>query len=512
MPLFISDEELRLLAGDTAAVAERADAAIRELRRQVDTVRAEAELASSQAEVNLADTSAAKESRIQEVEAKFTQCQAICNINQEKEQLEKHNLWLDEELKAKVKNLAELKKTNMDKEARMSARIAEAVFLEREISESSSSLRRSKERISELEQRLSYMEKVNVHAYYGLPQYYFWHLFFLIFWSPKDAAAANEQRLGAELSTVMKLAKLHKESSELWSKKAEELEGVIKALETHLTQVEDEYKEKLEKETLSRRDHEKEAANLKQKLEKCEFYLENIRKSNELSLIPLTSRLGSGGVSRSWPDDAKRDLPPSPPPPAFASDGSHPPLPPPALTSAGRSPAAFAGVLLRRRPPSLVLASTGPVARRLSPSCGAASRTPFPRRQLSIAAMDAERLQAEMVSPAARVLAMGIFEKMDVKNLQKILRRKNERGLTGQKLKIIANSTVKLENLKMNQLKIICGANNLKCPRTAKKADLIMILNNHRRFLEESSINKDRLLDGEEKNVSARMSDYFPTL
>ncbi|KAJ1280991.1 hypothetical protein BS78_04G274600 [Paspalum vaginatum] len=368
MPLFISDEELRLLGGDTAAVAERADAAIRELRRQVDTVRAEAdaaaiaaeqtcalleqryaslsaefdraqaeaaeltaaaerraaELASSQAEthqlriqaiakdgeverlkveiselhkskcqslelielrdaeikekdgiirsyydkiVNLADTSAAKESRIQEVEAKFTQCQATCNrVNQEKELLEKHNLWLDEELKAKVKNLAELRKTNMDEEARMSARIAE---LEREISESSSSLRRSKERISELEQRVGYMEKELC--------------------STKDAAAANEQRLGAELSTVMKLAELHKESSEEWSKKAGELEGVIKALETHLTQVEDEYKEKLEKETLSRRDLEKEAANLKQKLEKCEFDLENTRKSSELSLIPLTS-------------------------------------------------------------------------------------------------------------------------------------------------------------------------------------------------------------------------------
>lgn len=368
MPLFISDEELRLLGGDTAAVAERADAAIRELRRQVDTVRAEAdaaaiaaeqtcalleqryaslsaefdraqaeaseltstaerraaELASSQAEihqlhiqaiakdgeverlkvevselhkskcqslelieqrdaeikekdgiirsyydkiVNLADTSAAKEARIQEIEAKFTQCQATCSrISQEKELLEKHNLWLDEELKAKMKNLAELRKTNMDEEARMSARIAE---LEREISESSSSLRRSKERISELEQRVSNMEKELC--------------------STKDAAAANEQRLGAELSTVMKLAELHKESSEEWSKKAGELEGVIKALETHLTQVEDEYKEKLEKETLSRRDLEKEAANLKQKLEKCEFDLENTRKSNELSLIPLTS-------------------------------------------------------------------------------------------------------------------------------------------------------------------------------------------------------------------------------
>lgn len=368
MPLFISDEELRLLGGDTAAVAERADAAIRELRRQVDTVRAEAdaaaiaaeqtcalleqryaslsaefdrskaeaaeltasaerraaELASSQAEihqlriqaiakdgeverlkieiselhkskcqslelieqrdaeikekdgiiqsyynkiVNLAETSAGKEARIQEVEAKFTHCQAICNrMTQEKELLEKHNVWLDEELKAKVKNLAELRKTNMDEEARLSASIAE---LEREISESSSSLRRSKERISELEQRVSYMEKE--------------------LRSTKDTAAANEQRLGAELSTVKKLAELHQESSEEWSKKAGELEGVIKALETHLTQVEDEYKEKLEKETLSRRDLEKEAVNLKQKLEKCEFDLENTRKSTELSLVPLTS-------------------------------------------------------------------------------------------------------------------------------------------------------------------------------------------------------------------------------
>ncbi|XP_062222059.1 nuclear-pore anchor-like isoform X3 [Phragmites australis] len=368
MPLFMSDEELRLLGGDTAAVAERADAAVRELRRQVDTVRAEAdaaaiaaeqtcalleqryaslsaefdrsqaeaaelasaaerraaELASSQAEihqlriqaiakdgevgrlkveiselhksksqslelieqrdaeikekdgiiqsyydkiVNLADTSCGKEARIQEIEAKLTHSQATCNrITQEKELLEKHNLWLDEELKTKAKNLAELRKTNMDEEARMSAKIAE---LEREISGSSSSLRRSKERVSELEQRVSHMEKELC--------------------STKDAAAANEQRLGAELSTVMKLAELHKESSEEWSKKAGELEGVIKALETHLTQVEDEYKEKLEKETLSRRDIEKEAAGLKQKLEKCEFDLENTRKSSELSLIPLTS-------------------------------------------------------------------------------------------------------------------------------------------------------------------------------------------------------------------------------
>ncbi|KAM0835139.1 hypothetical protein ACQ4PT_063130 [Festuca glaucescens] len=368
MPLFMSDEELRLLGGDVAAVAERADAAIRELRNQVDTVRAEADaaaiaaeqtcalleqrftslsaeveryqaeaaeraaaserrdadLASSQAEIhqlriqaiakdgeverlkveiselhkskcqslelieqrdieirekdgviqsyhdkilNQADSSASKEARIQEAEAKLIHCQATCNrIAQEKELIEKHNLWLDEELKAKVKNLADLRKANMDEESRMSAKIAE---LESEISESASSLRRSKERVSELEQRVSKMEK---------------ELFFA-----KDASAANEQRLGAELSTVMKLAELHKESSDEWSKKAGELEGVIKALETHLTQVEDDYKEKLEKETLAKIDLENEVANLKQKIEKSEFDLENARKSGELSLVPLTS-------------------------------------------------------------------------------------------------------------------------------------------------------------------------------------------------------------------------------
>ncbi|KAG8072348.1 hypothetical protein GUJ93_ZPchr0006g42371 [Zizania palustris] len=366
MPLFMSEEELRLLGGDVAAVAERADAAIRELRQQVDTVRAEADaaaiaaeqtcalleqrfatlsaeadryqaeaselaaaserhaadLASSQADihqlriqaiakdgeierlkvqiselhkskcqslelieqrdaeirekdgiiqsyhdkiVNLADSSASKGAKIQEVEAKLTHCEATCNrIAQEKELLEKHNLWLDEELQAKVMNLAELRKSNMDDEARMSAKVSE---LEREIFGSSNSLRRSKERISELEQRVSYMEKELC--------------------STKDGASANEKRLNAELSTVMKLAELHKESSEEWSKKAGELEGVIKALEVHLAQVEDVYKEKLEKEIVARRDIEKETAYLKQKLEKCETDLENTRKSSELSFPPF---------------------------------------------------------------------------------------------------------------------------------------------------------------------------------------------------------------------------------
>lgn len=50
MPLFLSEEEFRLCSRDPSLVAERADAFIIELRRQLDTVRAEADAASISAE------------------------------------------------------------------------------------------------------------------------------------------------------------------------------------------------------------------------------------------------------------------------------------------------------------------------------------------------------------------------------------------------------------------------------------------------------------------------------
>lgn len=48
---------------------------------------------------------------------------------QEKELLEKHNSWLDEELKAKSNTLAEMRKSNMDSESKMSVRIADVSTL-----------------------------------------------------------------------------------------------------------------------------------------------------------------------------------------------------------------------------------------------------------------------------------------------------------------------------------------------------------------------------------------------
>ncbi|KAL6544651.1 hypothetical protein OROMI_023513 [Orobanche minor] len=164
-------------------------------------------------------------------------------VSQEKELLERHNTWLNEELTAKVDSLIQMRKTNGELEAEMCSKLVEAEY---KLKESSSSLILHKDRVRELEEKLAFMETELV--------------------STKDAAAAAEGCFSAEISTMTKLVDLYKESSEEWSKKAGELEGVIRALETHLNQVESEYKDKLEKEVSARNEAEKESADLKEKL------------------------------------------------------------------------------------------------------------------------------------------------------------------------------------------------------------------------------------------------------
>ncbi|KAL5746674.1 hypothetical protein ACOSP7_027820 [Xanthoceras sorbifolium] len=217
--------------------------------------------------VNLTDNAAQKEACRAETEAELARSQAACSrLLQEKELIERHNAWLNEELTAKVDSLVELRRKHADLEADMSAKLSD---VERQFSECSSSLNWNKERVRELETKLTSLQEE--------------------FCSSKDAAAANEERFSAELSTVNKLVELYKESSEEWSRKAGELEGVIKALEIHLNQVENDYKERLEKEESMRKQFEKENADLKEKLQKCEAEIESSRKSNELNLLPLSS-------------------------------------------------------------------------------------------------------------------------------------------------------------------------------------------------------------------------------
>ncbi|XP_010429808.1 PREDICTED: nuclear-pore anchor-like isoform X3 [Camelina sativa] len=222
--------------------------------------------------VKLTDSSSEKEARLAEANAELARSQAMCSrLSQEKELTERHAKWLDEELTAKVDSYAELRRRHSDLEADMSAKLVDA---ERNYNECSSSLNWHKQRLRELETKISSLQE-------DLS-------------SCKDVATTTEEQYNAELHTANKLVELYKESSEEWSRKAGELEGVIKALEERLSQVENSYKDRLEKEVSTKQLLEKENEDLKQKLEKCETEIEKSRKVDELNLIPFSSFIRRG--------------------------------------------------------------------------------------------------------------------------------------------------------------------------------------------------------------------------
>ncbi|KAH9616173.1 hypothetical protein KSS87_023924 [Heliosperma pusillum] len=216
---------------------------------------------------DLTDRAAKREARVSEVEAELLRCRAHCEKSlQEKELFEKHNAWLNAELTAKVDSFLEQRRKSAEFEADMSAKLAD---IEKQYSECCSSLNWHKEKVRELELKLESLQRELCSA--------------------KDDASAVEQRYSAEISTVSKLVDLYKESSEEWSRKAGELEGVIKALETQLSQTESDYKDKCEKEAAARRKAEKETLNLSDKVSKLEAELECSRRAGELDIFPLSN-------------------------------------------------------------------------------------------------------------------------------------------------------------------------------------------------------------------------------
>ncbi|KAI3816544.1 hypothetical protein L1987_16245 [Smallanthus sonchifolius] len=217
--------------------------------------------------VALTDSASSKESRICELETEHARVHtSFARLTQEKELVERHNLWLNDELTTKVNNLLELRKVHNELEADMSSKLSD---LERKYDDTCNTLKWKDDKIKELESKLEALQNELC--------------------SSKDMAAATEEQLSSELSTVNKLVELYKESSDEWSKKAGELEGVIKALETHASQVEKDYKEKIDKETSARMQFENEVSHLKEKLEKCEAELENYRNSDQLSPLQMSS-------------------------------------------------------------------------------------------------------------------------------------------------------------------------------------------------------------------------------
>ncbi|XP_059298950.1 nuclear-pore anchor [Lycium ferocissimum] len=214
--------------------------------------------------VHLTDIAADREARVCDLETEVSRCQASCSrLLQEKELVERHNAWLNDELTAKVNGLMELRKAHSELEADMSAKLADA---ERRFNECDRSLKRKEEQVRELELKFTSLEQDLL--------------------SSKDVAAVKEEQMSGEIATLNKLVELYKESSEEWSKKAGELEGVIKALESHGNQIENDYKERLEKEVSAKKELEEEVACLKDKLAKSEAELK--KGEDTLKLLPLS--------------------------------------------------------------------------------------------------------------------------------------------------------------------------------------------------------------------------------
>ncbi|KAI9081470.1 hypothetical protein K1719_036616 [Acacia pycnantha] len=178
---------------------------------------------------NLSENAAQKDCHVSELEAELARSRAErTRLSQEKEIVERQNARLNDELTAKVNNSFEMRRKHTELEAGMASRLAD---VQRQLSECSKSLQWNKDRARELEMKLKSAHEEPISA--------------------KDSAAANEQKLYNELST------------------------------SHLKQFEDDYKQKPEKESATKRQFEKEAA----EFESCEGEIERSKK-NEGNLVP----------------------------------------------------------------------------------------------------------------------------------------------------------------------------------------------------------------------------------
>ncbi|TQD76674.1 hypothetical protein C1H46_037806 [Malus baccata] len=294
MPLFVSDEDFSRHGNDAIWVADKADAYIRDLYKELETVRAQNDAASITAEqtcslfeqkyLSIADEFSKLESQYAQLQSSLdSRLSEVAELQSQKHQLHLQSIGKDgetERIKAEVSELHKSKRQLIELVEQKDLEISEKnatikSYIDRIVLSSDNAAQREA-RLSEAEAELARTKA----ACTRLSQE---------FHSSKDGAAANEERLTAELSTLNKLVELYKESSEEWSKKAGDLEGAIKALETHLNQEENDYKERLERAESARNQLEKEAADLKVKLEKCEAEIEASRKSTELNLLPLSS-------------------------------------------------------------------------------------------------------------------------------------------------------------------------------------------------------------------------------
>ncbi|KAG1327010.1 hypothetical protein COCNU_01G009440 [Cocos nucifera] len=241
MPLFLLEEESRLLSHDAATVSGRADAVIRDLHLQVDTTKAEKDAVTIAAE----QTCALLEQRYE-------------SLSDDLARLRSENSQLSTYIEQRLSELAEVQAENYRLHLKAVEKDGKIERLSLETVEQHKSKRQLLELVEQKDAEIreknatiqSYLDKIELC-------------------SSKDTAASNEERFVAELSTM------------------------------HMTQVENEYIEKLEKEASLRKDLEKVLHEIE---EKAEIILDE-REDGRKDLVLLfedsqeVSKKGSGKVS-----------------------------------------------------------------------------------------------------------------------------------------------------------------------------------------------------------------------
>ncbi|CAI5506783.1 unnamed protein product, partial [Closterium sp. Naga37s-1] len=168
--------------------------------------------------VSLTDSRTELEGRLRKAEAEASRWKAAVNRHvQEKEILEQHLAWLREDVAGKAGALQEERRARAEGEAELRSKLLGA---EHERDDLRAAESRAQARVAELQGMVAQLQKeVKKRA---------------------EEEALHESQLAAELETAKKLVELYKESAAEAGERAADLKGVVKSLEDHLKQVEDE--------------------------------------------------------------------------------------------------------------------------------------------------------------------------------------------------------------------------------------------------------------------------------
>lgn len=147
---------------------------------------------------------------------------ALVRVRQEKENVERHSNWLNEELEAKSATLLSERKQHAAEKMQLKSRIGE---LEASVQEMQMQNTRLKESSKYQESKAEEMlEKLRENA---------------------ERLSSTETHYEEELATAQRLAQLHKENADESTARVNELENILKSLQSELKQLSDQHRQEV---------------------------------------------------------------------------------------------------------------------------------------------------------------------------------------------------------------------------------------------------------------------------